>query len=82
MNFEETKTVKSYFSRSLSSLLGFWLVLKPFRCCWCFFFDLSVRQLPFRKVPQFEAIGTLRNVSIILATMSHSSDHSQTTPGF
>ena len=26
MNFEETKTVKSYFSSSLSSLLGFWVV--------------------------------------------------------
>ena len=30
MHFEETKTVKSYFSCSLSSLLGFWVVLEPF----------------------------------------------------
>ena len=30
MNFKENKTAKSYFSCSLSSFLGFWLVLKPF----------------------------------------------------
>ena len=31
LNFEENKTAKSYFSCSLSSLLGFWVVLEPFR---------------------------------------------------
>ena len=31
MNFEENKTAKSYFSCSLSSLLGFWVVLEPFQ---------------------------------------------------
>ena len=30
MNFEGNKTVKSYFSCSLSSLLGFWVVLELF----------------------------------------------------
>ena len=46
INFEETKTVQSYFSYSLSSLLGFWVVLEPFR-----FFppDLLVRRMPFRQ---------------------------------
>ena len=28
MNFEESETAKLYFSRSLSSLLGFWVVLE------------------------------------------------------
>ena len=46
MNFEETKTVKSLFSSSLSSLLGFWVVLELFRV---FFSDLLVRQVPFRN---------------------------------
>ena len=31
MNFEGNKTVKSYFTCSLSSLLGFWVVLEPFQ---------------------------------------------------
>ena len=34
MNFKENKTAKSYFSCSLSSFLGFWVVLEPF---WEFF---------------------------------------------
>ena len=34
MNFKENKTAKSYFSWSLSSFLGFWVVLEPF---WEFF---------------------------------------------
>ena len=38
MNFEETKTVKPYFSSSLSSLLGFWVVLEPFRVFFFRFF--------------------------------------------
>ena len=46
MNFEETKTVKSLFSYSLSSLLGFWVVLELFRL---FFSDLLVRQVQFRN---------------------------------
>ena len=31
-NIEENKSVKSYFTCSLSSLLGFWVVLEPFHC--------------------------------------------------
>ena len=31
MNIKENKTVKSHFSCSLSSLLGFWVVLEPKR---------------------------------------------------
>ena len=38
MNFEGNKTVKSYFTCSLSSLLGFWVVLEPFQG----FFDVSL----------------------------------------
>ena len=47
MDIEENKTVKSYITSSLSALLGFWVVLEPFRCfflfcfsvCFGFFFD-------------------------------------------
>ena len=38
MNFEENKTPKSFFSSSLSSVVGFWAVLEPFRG----FFDLPL----------------------------------------
>ena len=31
MNLKENKTAKSYFTWSLSSFLGFWVVLEPFR---------------------------------------------------
>ena len=37
MNFEENETAKSYFSCSLSSLLGFWVALQPFRVFSIFF---------------------------------------------
>ena len=43
MNFEENKTVKSYFSCSLLSLLGFWVVLEPF------FFDFSGKRKKIKK---------------------------------
>ena len=39
MNFEENKNVKSYFTCSLSSLLGFWVVLGAFRLLLLFFSD-------------------------------------------
>ena len=59
MNFEETKTVKSYFSCSLSSLLGFWVVLEPFR----FLFRSSCSP---SAIPQStQAIGTLQSGSIM-----------------
>ena len=47
INFEETKTDHT---SSLSSPLGFWLVLEPFRFCFVFL-DLLVHQVTFRKVP-------------------------------
>ena len=37
MNIEENETVKSYFTCSLLSFLGFWLVSEPFRFLFCFF---------------------------------------------
>ena len=37
MDIEENKTVKSYITSSLSALLGFWVVLEPFR--FLFFFQ-------------------------------------------
>ena len=38
INIEENKTFKSYFTCSLSSLLGFWVVLELFRF---YYFDVS-----------------------------------------
>ena len=61
VNFEETKTVKSYFSCSLFSLLGYWVVLEPLRA----FIDLLVRQVPFHQVQIRRQLVTLRNGSIM-----------------
>ena len=49
MNFEETKTVKPYFSSSLSSLLGFWVVLEPFRVFFFFSFRFFFSIFLFAK---------------------------------
>ena len=39
-NIEENKTVKPHFSCSLSSLLGFWVVLEVIRFFFSFFFSI------------------------------------------
>ena len=46
MNIEQNKTVRSYFTCSLSSLLGFWVVLEPFRLLLLCFFSSTFFLLP------------------------------------
>ena len=51
MNFEENKTVMSYFSCSLWSLLGFWVVLEPLQLCSIFFLlPLRARGRTLKKI--------------------------------
>ena len=78
MNFEETKTVKSYFSSSLSSLLGFWVVKSFFLSI--FLFAKCLFAIP-RQLVLCEMAQSCLSYGL-LVTMSYSSHHSQLHPGF
>ena len=59
MNFEENETVKSYFTYSLSSLLGFWVVLEPFQVLSIFFQKISELQINIVLTGFFRSLSML-----------------------